>query len=75
MALGRIRKRHHQWMVAQHLLHARPLHADAAPVNQPHVAQSRLMRRQQVLVHDRRDISRRKCVEVEDVLDADTMGI
>jgi hypothetical protein len=33
------------------------------------------MRRPQVLVHDRRDISGRKCVEVEDVLDANAMRI
>src|SRR5439155_3497984 len=48
-----------------------PLHSDPAPVDEPHLAIAALVRRIEVLGDDRRNVTRRKRVQVEGVLDRD----
>ena len=61
-------------MPFERLLHDASLNALAAAVNQPHLTQPGVVRRSDVLLHDRRDVSRRERVQVEVVFDRDTVG-
>jgi hypothetical protein len=47
------------------------LHAFAASVDQAHFAQARFMRRGDVLLDHRRDVTRRERVEIDRVVDRD----
>jgi len=58
-------------MIAQPPLHLGALHALAAPVNQPDLAEPRVARRVQVLINDRHDVARRETVEIDGVFDRD----
>jgi hypothetical protein len=50
-------------------LHDSALHACAAPVYQPHLAQSRLVRGLDVFIDDGRDVARREGMEIERAVD------
>ena len=61
-------------MPLERLLHDAALNALAAAVNQPHLAQSRLVRGVHVLLDDRLDVARREGVEIEGRLDRDVVS-
>jgi len=63
-----------QRMPLQGRLDDAALHAGAAPVNQPHLAQAGLVRRVDVFLDDRLDVARLEGVEVEGAFDGDGMG-
>ena len=50
-------------------MHCGPLHAPTAAVNQPHLAESRLVRRMKIVVDDVHDVPRRKAVKVYRLFD------
>ena len=52
-------------MLAQHLLHAGTLDADAAPVHEAHLVQPGVCGRLDVRGHDIGDVARRERVEIE----------
>jgi hypothetical protein len=58
-------------MPIERLLHDAALHAFAAPVNQTDLAKTRGVRRGDVLVDDRWDVTREERVEVDRGLDGD----
>ena len=62
-------------MPAQQPLHRGSLHAPTAAMNQPHLAESRLVRRMQIVVHDVHDVPRRKAVKVYRLFDGDLYGL
>ena len=51
------------------------LHARAAAVDQSHLAKARRVRGDDVLLHDRRDVARGECVEIEGVFDGKVDGV
>src|SRR5204863_5551593 len=59
----------HQRARGQDLVDAPPLHAPAAAVVHPYLAEARLQGGFEVGLHDRRDLARREGVQVERVLD------
>ena len=63
-----------QRMPFQHLLHDASLHALAAAVDQPDLAQSRLVCGVHVFLDDRRNVTRRERVQVEVSLDGDVVS-
>ena len=73
MTLRRVPERLHERMRLQRRLHDPALHAAAAPVNQPHFPQARVVRRAHVLLDDRSDVPRAEGVQVEEVLDRDAV--
>ena len=56
-------------MVLERVLDDAALHAFAASVNQTHFAQARFVRRGDVLLDDRRDVTRCEGVEIDRVFD------
>ena len=56
-------------MPSQQPLHRGPLHAPTAAVNQPHLAESRLVCRMKIVVDDVDDVPRRKAVKVYRLFD------
>ena len=60
-------------MPLEGLLHHAALNALAAAMNQPDLTQSGLVRRVDVFLHHRRDVARRKRVEVEVIFDGDAV--
>jgi hypothetical protein len=69
--LGRVGIAGHQRMAGQEGLHAGPLHADAAAVDQPHLGEAPGVGGNQVLVDDRANVLGAEGVEIERVLDGD----
>jgi hypothetical protein len=64
-----VKKLHDERMPFERLLHDAALHAAAAPVNEPYLAQAGGVCLVDVLLDDRRDIGRRKRVEIERAFD------
>ena len=64
-----VKKLHDERMAFERLLHDAALHAAAASVNEPNLAQPGGVCLVDVLVDDRRDIARRKRVEIERAFD------
>ncbi len=62
-------------MFPQHLLHARPLDADAAAVNQAQLAQARGVGGVNVFIDHRRDLAGRERVEIERAVDRNSMRV
>ena len=60
-----VEKLNHKGMPLERLLHDAALHARAAAVNEPQLAQTRGMRLGHVLFDDRTDISRRERVQID----------
>lgn len=58
-----------QRMAVERTLHHRSLHALAAPVNQPHLAESCLVCGTDIFLHNVHHITRREGVQVEEVFD------
>jgi len=56
-------------------LHRGALRADAASVDQPHLAQPGVARGVQVRVHHRQDIARRERMQIEHLLDRHHNGV
>ena len=69
MRLRRVPEFHDERVVLERVLDDATLHAFAASVNQPHLTQARFMRSADVLLDDRRDVSRRERVEIDRVFD------
>src|SRR5437899_7294780 len=65
---GASAKRSTSGLAARTLVDAPPLHAPAAAVDQPDLAEARLQGGFEVGLHDRRDLARREGVQVERVL-------
>ena len=66
---GSSKNSHDQRMPFERLLHDAALHAAPAPVDQPYLPQAGRVRLVDVLIDDRRDIARRKRVEIERAFD------
>jgi len=62
---------HDERKVLQRVLNDAALHAFAAPVNESHFTQARFVRGGDVLLDDRRDVTRRERVEIDRVFDGD----
>ena len=69
--LRRVPELYDQRMVFERVLHDAALHACAASVNQPHLAQASFVRGADVLDDNRRDVTRRERVEIDRVFDGD----
>lgn len=74
MRAGRIEEMLDQWMPFERALDDAALNASSAPVNQPDLAQSCLMRGIDVFLDHCCDFSRRKRVQIEGTLDWDVNG-
>ena len=71
MCLRRVPEFHDERMLLERVLDDAALHAFTASVNQAHFAQTRLMRGADVLLDDRRNITRRERVEIDRAFDGD----
>jgi len=71
MCLRRVPEFDDERMLLERVLDDAALHAFPASVNQAHFAQTRLMRGVDVLLDDRRNITRRERVEIDRVFDGD----
>ena len=71
--LRRVPELHDQRVVFERLLDDGALHALAAAVNQPHLAQARFMCGVHVFDDDRRDVAWRERMQVERVFDRDLL--
>ena len=72
--LARVPELGDEGMPLECLLHDAALDALAAAVNQPDLAQARLVRGVHLLLDDRLDIARREGVEIEERLDGDVVS-
>ena len=72
VSVGRVEKFDHERVCIEHFLHHPALDADAATVNQSHLAQPRGVRGTHVLVDHRSDIRGQERVEVEASFDRDS---
>jgi hypothetical protein len=75
MGGGIVKKFHDQRVALQRLLHDASLDSAPAPVNQPDFAEPFRVCLAKVLVNNRWDVSRRKCMEVERLFDGNTERI
>jgi hypothetical protein len=71
MGVRRVEKLDHERVLLEHFLHDAALDADAASMNQPHLAQTGGVSRADVLVDNRPDVRGLKAVEVEATFDRD----
>src|SRR5688572_30711825 len=62
-------------MLVERVLHNATLHADAASVNQPNQTQARFMRGGHVFVDHGRNVPRRKCVEIDRLLNRNSLPL
>ena len=74
MRLSRVPELLDQRMGRKHTLHDGALHALAAAVNQPDLAQPGLVGRVDVFLDDRRDVARGERVQVERAFDGNVMS-
>src|SRR5262245_53039619 len=74
MAFGRVAERGDERVLGERTMDAGALYPDPAAVNQAHLAQTSLVRRGDVLLDDRRHVTRREGVQVERVFDGNAVG-
>ena len=64
-----------QRMLPEQPLDGGSLHAPPAAVDQPDVVKARIVRGLQVLIDHGQDVTRRKCMQIDTVLDRDDKGV